>query len=271
MSLKKFYADPYYNIRAFTFQAIGASLACIALAALQLHDYASFDMAWWQMLAYPIIGIYLGGVSAVWIHNATHKSFASPVINELCGTLAGLHQLWGFNGWRLIHLVHHQYSDNVEHDPHPPRGRSYWQFTRDMFVESSFAISKRYRDHWQDTPRTRMLQKLVFASFLAATMSSLAMWFLLLGPAAFVFGFVPSLVWNHLMFAHINYYCHPADETGDTAAANLNHGLYYKLANAAWHGIYFHGNHHRKPMLFNPRHMPEKPVIHSDTVIKKAT
>ncbi len=258
MSLKNFYANPYYNIRAFALQAIAAGVACAALYSLRSPEFFAFEVSWWQPLVYGALGIYLGGLSAVWIHNATHKSFSSPIVNEACGTLAGLHQLWGFNGWRLIHLVHHQYSDNVEHDPHPPRGRSFWKFAREMFIQSSFTISKRYVDHWKNTPRTRLLQSLALVTFFIASTATLAAWFLLLGPVAFVFGYIPSLIANHLLFVDVNYSCHPADEKGETAAANLNNNLYHKLANFFWHGIYFHGNHHRRPMLFNPRYMPER-------------
>ena len=268
MSLRKFYEDPYYNIRSFAMQTVVAVVLCVVFYSLHSANFYSDSFAglgftesgfsWLNFLsyvAYAVIGIYLGGISCVWIHNSTHKSFKSSALNEICGYIAGLHQLWGINGWRLIHLIHHQYSDNHLYDPHPPRGRSFGKFLREMFVQSSFTISRRYREHWKDSLRTRILQKAVFAALIAAAFSSLIMWFLLLGPAAFIFAYIPSLIWNHVMFAHINYYCHPADEQGKTAAANLNHNLYYKTANALWHGIYFHGNHHRKTTLFNPQKM----------------
>jgi stearoyl-CoA desaturase (delta-9 desaturase) len=35
---------------------------------------------------------------------------------------------------------------------------------------------------------------------------------------------------------------------------NLNHGL-YKLGNLLCFGIYWHGNHHKRTNLFNPRYM----------------
>lgn len=270
MSLKKFYADPYYNIRAFSLQFAVAAVLCVVFYNLHDAGFYSFSFAWWQPLVYGVLGIYLGGLSAVWIHNATHKSFPNHLLNEACGELAGLHQLWGFNGWRLIHLVHHQYSDNIEHDPHPPKGRTFWAFARTMFIESSFTISRRYRDHWKESPRTRMLQRLVFVAFLSASLTTLAMWYLLLGPVAFVFGYIPSLIANHLLFVDVNYTCHPADETGATAAANLNHTLYYKIANFFWHGIYFHGNHHKKPILFNPRHMPVRAAKDTTSDLKEA-
>ena len=50
--------------------------------------------------------------------------------------------------------------------------------------------------------------------------------------------------------------CARGDEAGATAPGNLDHNPYYKCANALWFGIYYHGNHHRKPILFNPKYMP---------------
>jgi stearoyl-CoA desaturase (delta-9 desaturase) len=152
------------------------------------------------------------------------------------------------------------YSDDVEHDTHPPKGLTFWQFGKTMSVYSSKCISKRYREHWGNTPQTRLLQ--TAGLFMLVTMISfnLLFWFLLLGPAGFLFFYVPSYVANHLLYIDINYSAHPVNpQTGQTAATNLNHTLYYKLANALWFGIYFHGNHHRKPLLFNPRYMEIKP------------
>jgi stearoyl-CoA desaturase (delta-9 desaturase) len=256
MSLKKFYADPYYQIRSFAGNAALATLACIALYSLRDASFFSWNFTAIHLLYIPL-GIFLGGLSCVYIHNATHQSFANKWLNDACGYLAGLHQLWGYRGWKIIHLIHHQYSDNVAFDPHPTKGERFWPYTRKMFVRSSITISKRYAEQWRDRPNTRLLQAAGLVAFLAQTVSFLAFWFLLLGPVGFVLGYIPSLMWNHIMFAHINFFCHPLNEsTQETAAANLNHKLYYKVANVLWHGIYFHGNHHKKPNLFNPRKMP---------------
>lgn len=253
MSLKKFYADPYYQIRSFAVSASLAAAACALLYWLRPPEFYAFHATGWHLLLIPL-GIYLGGLSAVFIHNATHQSFPNRWLGDLCGSIAGLHQLWGYRGWKLIHLIHHQYSDHTEWDPHPTKGETFWRYTKKMFVRSSRTISRRYREHWSDSARTRTLQRVTVALFFAMAGLFLLFWFLLLGPAAFVFGYVPSYIANHLLFAHINFFCHPLDEeSGETKAANLTHGWYYPLANALWHGIYFHGNHHRKPNYFNPR------------------
>ena len=44
---------------------------------------------------------------------------------------------------------------------------------------------------------------------------------------------------------------------------------FYKVGNLIWHGIYFHGNHHKNASLFNPAKMdPSKAlpvIVHGDT------
>jgi fatty acid desaturase len=255
--IKRFYFDRYLHIRSFSFQLI-ASMAC-CLAAYQLHrtEFYQFTFSPWQLLLIPF-GIYAGGLSAVFIHNATHGSFPARWLNSLAGYICGVHQLWGFMGWKLIHLLHHMYSDQMDHDTHPPKGLTFWQFGRRMFVYSSQAVSRRYRDQWGNSAATCFLQSANLTIFWAMAAVNLVLWYMVLGPVGFAFFYVPSYLTNHLLFVDINYTAHPENpHTGDTAAANLNHNWYYKIANALWFGIYFHGNHHRRPLLFNPRHMQE--------------
>ena len=159
-------------------------------------------------------------------------------------------------GWKLIHLIHHHYSDNVAMDPHAPGDLGFWQFARVMFVKSSAKISERYREHWGNTPRTRFLQQSTLVIFFALAAANLTLCYLVLGPAGFLFFYIPSYAANHMLYVDINYTAHPKDPTtGETSAGNFTDTLYYKLANAMWFGIYYHANHHRKPQLFNPKYM----------------
>lgn len=260
--MKQFYADRYLHIRSFTLQLTVVSALCVALYQFHAPEFYQLSFAPWHLALIPL-GIYVGGVSAVFIHNATHNSFPWVWLNELCGHLSGLHQLWGFTGWKLIHLVHHLYSDNVDMDPHPPKNLTFWQFARIMFINSSKKISERYREHWGVNRTTQRLQKWVLIVFPVMAAVNLLFWYLLLGPAGFLFFYIPSYIANHLLFVDVNYTAHPKDPvTGESKPANLNHTLYYKIANRMWFGIYFHGNHHRRPQLFNPRYMQaiQRPV-----------
>jgi fatty acid desaturase len=253
--LKRFYTDRTLHLRSFTLNLLVSATLCAVIYHLQSPEFYQFQFAWWHLALIPL-GVYIGGVSAVFIHNATHHSFPKMWLNELCGHLAGLHQLWGYMGWKLIHLVHHQYSDNKDMDPHPPKDRTFWQFARVMFLESSGKISERYREHYGMNKTTKILHTGVLIVFTALAATNLLFWYLLLGPTGFLFFYIPSYISNHLLFVDVNYAAHPKDENGETAAANLDNTLYYKIANACWFGIYYHGNHHRKPTLFNPKYMP---------------
>lgn len=252
--MKRFYFDRYLHIRSFTINLSIVTLLCTLLYSVRTPEFFEFHFQYWHLALIPL-GIYLGGLSAVFMHNASHNSFPNRWLNEACGHISGSHQLWGFMGWKLIHLIHHHYSDTVDMDPHAPADMSFWQFARVMFVKSSQKISERYREHWGNTRQTLILQRATMALFLGLAAANLTLWFLLLGPAAFVFFYIPSYIANHLLYVDINYTAHPKDEAGATAAANLDNTLYYKVANFCWHGIYYHGNHHRKPLLFNPKYM----------------
>lgn len=254
-SLKQFYADRYLHIRSFTLSFLIAAALCVVLWNLRSPEFFTFHWENWMVLL-PFLGIYIGGVSAVFIHNATHGSFPSRFTNELAGYVAGIHQLWGYTGWKLIHLLHHQYSDDAQYDPHPPAGKGYWEFTAEMFYKSSGKVTERYREHWGESAQTKWLHRGVLITFLGMVACHLLMWYLLLGPVGFLLFYIPSLIANHLLFSHINYYAHPVNpETGETEASNMTSNLYYKLANLMWFGIYYHGNHHRKPTLFNPKYL----------------
>lgn len=268
--IKRFYTDRYLHIRSFSLSLLTILALCIALYHLRGSNMFSFRPQWWHLALIPL-GVYIGGISAVWMHNATHGSFKHPLINDLCGHVAGVHQLWGFTGWKLIHLIHHMYSDKTERDTHPPKGMTFWQFSRTMFIYSSMVVSKLYREHWGDDLKTRLLQRGTLIVFSALVAANLVFWYLLLGAEGFVFFYVPSYAANHLLYCHINYRAHPVNpDTGDTEPTNLNHNLYYKIANALWFGIYFHGNHHRKPLLFNPRYMPVKNTFTENTLPQRA-
>lgn len=257
--MKRFYSDRYLHIRSFTLGLFISLMLAVLVHSLHSPEFYAFHFQPWHLLLIPL-GMYIGGISAVFMHNASHGSFPNRWVNDLCGHVSGIHQLWGFTGWKLIHLLHHLYSDNLEMDPHAPGERSFWQFARIMFIKSSRKISERYREHWGNGPLTKLLQRATLMVFFAYAAANVFLMYALLGTAGFVFFYIPSYIANHLLYVSINYTAHPKDEaTGQTAAANLDNNLYYKVANALFFGIYYHANHHRKPMLFNPKHMVEAP------------
>ena len=73
----------------------------------------------------------------------------------------------------------------------------------------------------------------------------------------FIF-YVPSFMGMVGIFAHINYACHRDHEDGSVEIVNLNHNLYYKIANFITLGGYYHKNHHLNMNLFDPRELNTK-------------
>lgn len=258
MSLvKKFYSDRFFHIRQLLGSIAVTALACAALLKLRPYDFHRLDFSLWYLLLMPL-GFWVGGMSVIFIHNATHDSFPGKWLNRFCGHLSGMHQLWGFTGWKLIHVFHHMYTDNADLDIHSPKGMTFGQYVRKMIYFPSQIISRKYYEHWGNTPKSHMIRKFSFLLFVILLLSNLTFWYLLLGPAGMIFFYIPSYVGAYFLFAHLNYYGHPVDaNTGETHPVNLDHGLYFRLANRCWVGIYYHLNHHKKPALFNPMRMPE--------------
>jgi fatty acid desaturase len=254
----KFYSDRFFHIKLLIPSTAFTLMLCWLVSLIHSPSFYHFSFEWWYLLVIPL-GLWVGGLSVVFIHNATHKSFAFPWLNRLCGHISGMHQLWGFTGWGLIHVFHHQYSDKPGQDPHSPAGKGFLKYALQMSNDSSQVVINRYYEQFGNTPHSRLIITCSFLLFLLLVISNLTFWYLLLGPVGMLFFYLPSYISNFWLFAHVNYYGHRIDEkTGEMHPINLSEGWYYKLANLCWFGIYFHGNHHKKPLLFNPSHMAEK-------------
>lgn len=81
----------------------------------------------------------------------------------------------------------------------------------------------------------------------------LTIWYLLLGPTLFWLVYIPGILTIVAVFAHINYNCHVEHEDESVEIVNLNHNLYYKMANFFTINDYYHLNHHKNMNLFDPR------------------
>ena len=253
--LKRFYQDRFLHVKMLSGSLLFSGIMCVLLSNIRQPEFFEFHFQPWHLLLLPL-ALYLGGLSVIYIHNATHNSFPNILLNRFFGHLAGMHQLWGFSGWKLIHIIHHQYTDNADLDIHSPKGMTFGQYFLKMFYFPSQVISKRYYEHWGDTPKTRASRKFSFSLFLCLVLSNLYFWYLLLGPEGMVFFYIPSFFSAYYLFAHLNYFGHPVDAvTGETHPVNLNHNWYYKIANYIWHGIYYHENHHKRPLAFNPKYV----------------
>ncbi len=252
--LRKFLSDPYFFTRY-----CGISLAvflCIDTVLFLIRPTESYAIRVEpRHLAMIPLGMYLGVLSAVWIHNASHNSAGPRWLNAIVGEACGTHQLHGLMGWKIAHLIHHKYPDNPEFDPHPPGEMGFWPYMLGMRGGLFKCLHNAYVRQFGDSPRFRRITRIKNALGLMATFARIAFWVLLLGPTLFLFLYVPSYVANYLFFSHLNYASHRPSADG-AEILNLNHNLYYRIMNRLFSGMYFHKNHHLNPSYANPMRIP---------------
>jgi stearoyl-CoA desaturase (delta-9 desaturase) len=250
--MRKFYTDPYFLPRYFMACLLAHGTLCAMLYALHSSSFYRFHFTWAYLFLIPL-GLYAGGLSVVFMHNASHGSFLYPWLNWFCGHLAGMHQLWGFLNFQLGHLFHHQYSDNPDRDIHHPGDKTFWHYALTMWPQYTTNMNKHYVEHWGSNFSSRCYTVLLQSSLFALIGCNLLFWNLLLGPGWFLFFYLPSYIGMFLVYAVINYFGHSEDPvTGIFAPCNLDNNWLYRLGNVLLFGVFYHANHHRRPLLFNP-------------------
>tara|TARA_R110002049_G_scaffold309101_1_gene516878 strand:+ start:19133 stop:19969 length:837 start_codon:yes stop_codon:yes gene_type:complete len=253
--LSRFRKDPYFLLKYYGLTFTLSLVGVVALLAVRSSEFYSLDFRLWHILLIPA-GLYLGVHSAVLLHNAAHYNIKPRWLNRFLGELAGFHQLYGFAAWSVAHLVHHMYPDDLERDPHPPDGMEFGPYFLQMRTMLRNCLEKNYFAQWEDTPRSRFWWKVKNAFGFFGMWTRMALWFLLLGPELFIAFYLPSYVATIVFFAHFNYFTHRTTDDGSSVILNLDHNLYYKLANRLFFGIYYHGNHHHRPSYINPMDVP---------------
>jgi stearoyl-CoA desaturase (delta-9 desaturase) len=239
-----------------------AAFSLMVVVALLATGYrAPFEeLHWWYALVFPA-ALYAMIMAHVFIHNASHGNFPKA-INRIVGELCGVLVLTRFASWEIVHRRHHRYSDDPARDPHPAE-RRYWRYALNTLINVERQLQQQYFDVYGDTPNTRRYERVrALVSFTAGTML-IVMFFFLLGTAGFWVLFVPASVGAGLFVIHFNWCGHNAHTKDQTIApANLDHGWYW-LGNRMFFGIYYHGNHHKMAMLFNPMKLRSKPNLTS--------
>lgn len=232
-----------------------AALCATVLLMMQVGGLTPLSSVWDPrlLLLFPFV-CHIQILCSVYIHNATHHSFPR-VLNRLVGEACGLIVISRFASWEVIHRRHHRYSDDVEKDPHPVEP-SYWRYLLHTLVGVERQLQRIFFELHGDTPENRRYERRRAYISYATSILLIATWYRLLGAPAFTMLFFPASIVGILHLVHFNWSTHDAQsETRDYQPINLNTGFYW-LGNLAWHGIYMHKNHHRKPGLFNPAHMP---------------
>ncbi|MCF3649052.1 fatty acid desaturase family protein [Synoicihabitans lomoniglobus] len=238
---------------------LGSAVILVPVAsALGLVE---FSMSSWWLIP---LGALVGLQSAHLMHNAAHRNLRPLWLNRVVGEICGLQQLMGYPHWAVPHIIHHQFPDDPEKDPHPPETLDFLSFMGQMGQSMGRVVQNNFFDLWGGqkdaqaiwdwTRRTSMASRYARAMFLLV----------LLGPEAFVLGYMVSKIVNMVWYAHFNYATHRPAGNGETKILNLDHNLYYRFMNATMAGAYYHKNHHAQASLADPRKLnpiPAEPFI----------
>jgi stearoyl-CoA desaturase (delta-9 desaturase) len=243
------------------YDSIHLVFAATTIATLHAIGYrapvSEFEL-WQLVLLLP--ATYLMIMTHVFIHNASHGNFPKS-INRVVGEICGVIVLSKFASWEIVHRRHHRHSDDPRFDPHPAT-RRYWPYVFATLINVEKQLQAQYFEIHGDTPATRRYE--LFRSFFSfvSGLSLVAMWFTVLGAPIFFVVYLPAFVLAALFVIFFNWAGHNAHTaTGEIEPTNLDTGIFW-LLNRVFFGIFYHGNHHKMSMLFNPMKMP--PVTRAD-------
>lgn len=226
----------------------------VGICGLLLITFLFYPLHLWYIA--PILaGIYVGHLSSMLMHNASHGNLRPRFLNRTIGEVCGFIQVYGFIGFQTVHYFHHIHPDDRLLDPHPPsEADSYFAYLTGVkhlikrFMDRTWleTFGKSRSDHvwWQTQTGFFFLNQYGRLVFL----------YILLGPPLFATFFIPSFLANIYLYNKFNYFTHRTNPDGSVEILNLNDTLYEKLVNAMFAGILFHKNHHRRPYLYDPRH-----------------
>jgi len=243
----QFRSNPRFYILYDTVH-IAFALTCLAVMNAIGHDGLITIWRWEYLALLPLV-THAQILSSVFVHVCTHKSFPRWC-NRLIGEMCGLVVLTRFASWEIIHQRHHQYTDDVEKDPHPVNA-SYWKYLFFTIKNVEHQLQQAYFETYGDTPENRKYERnRAFYSYFTNILLIIT-WYTFLGPHAFFFFFVPASIIGMLHLVHFNWSTHNAMAGTDFHPVNLDRG-YFWVGNRLWFGIYMHGNHHKRPQALNP-------------------
>lgn len=257
-----YFALPWAQFRRhptfYLWYDVACSTLCIAAIATMIgtgYEAPFDDFAWWHFALLPV-ALYVLIMAHVFIHNASHGNFPKA-INRIVGEICGLMVITRFASWEIVHRRHHRYSDDPKRDPHPAQ-RGYWRYALDTIVNVELQLRQQYYDVYGDTPETRRYERWRGRLSFVTGLLLILTWYLLVGESGFFLFMVPGSVGAGLFVIHFNWCGHNAHRNeGKIEPTNLDYGWYW-LGNRIFFGIYYHGNHHKMAMLFNPMKMPAK-------------
>lgn len=244
----RFEKDPWF---LFKYDAGWLLVLVAASAGLWSSGWSGLSVSTTDLLLFLPAACYFSVLGHVLVHNAAHGNLP-PILNGLVGELGGLFVGTRFAAWDILHQRHHRFPDHPEKDPHPVQKNFLAFVVFKMIGNLEPNIQQQFHELFGHAPLRVWQAKLRTVLGVIATGALLVFWFVLLGPRAFVFLFVPATTLSALYVAHFNWVTHDAkNKDGDYRPIDLDHG-YYWFANRALFGLYCHATHHDRPHLFNP-------------------
>lgn len=214
----------------------------------------SFAPSTGQMFFLVPFAMIWGCLIASFLHNASHANVGGRLLNRMVGEFCGAWVLYGYTNFIMIHHLHHRYSDE-KHDPVHPGEMNFLVFLsapmRYMIVATKGWLRER---HGEDQNYETLMQGQTVIFHINLVLK-IVLWHSIFGTDLFLAFYIPALLANYGILAHINYVCHRENEDGSVEIVNLNNNLYYRFANFITFGGYFHKNHHLRLNVFNPAKM----------------
>ncbi|WP_413576682.1 fatty acid desaturase [Bdellovibrio sp. HCB290] len=224
-------------------------------AAIATYDkgFAATDLLW------ILAGLLVTFPTSSIMHSAAHGSYRPRFLNRFLGEVMGFWHNLSIDIWAVVHFYHHKHTDIPNLDPHPALGHTYMGFLDASGKSFGAAFTHHFFDcHGKGDKAMRAFQLTILNFKVRSPIVSL-IWFLLLGPKAFVFFYGTNIVFKRYHYAWFNWATHR--KTGDEVQVlNLNHGI-YKFVNLISWNLYYHGNHHLYPFLINPKNLPQQAKI----------
>lgn len=253
--LQRFKTRPNYLIGYFSVSLlIFAGLVSLELKSTVLQGLLTQPISPWGFLLLPL-GLILAIQIPVLAHNCVHGNLRHKFLNIVCGEIAGVYTLLGFEAFGLNHIFHHAFSD-TDLDPHNPTGKPFYKFFFANNLGGTEPVLRKYLEYHGDTLLNRNKFKWIVFLHFANVPIRLAFWFFLLGPSLFLTFFIPSYLFHMFVFAHINFITHETLSDGSVRLHNLDSNYYYKFVNFFGSGVYFHKNHHLNTAYYNPQSGP---------------
>lgn len=246
-----FKTDKHFFLKYFSLELFGASTLFIALYLWKGPLTESIALTWTHFFLLPL-AFLLGVKLPVTLHNAVHENFKPRVLNEVIGEIGGFFVLFGLAPFRISHILHHAFAD-TEFDPHPPDGKGFLYFLTTTQLNSILVIRRKFLSFHGESVLTHAILVVEMGIYYLGILARIACWLWILGPTLMLTFFLPALITNIVVFAHINFATHIKKEDGTSELVNLNGNLYYKTINFIGDGAYFHKNHHTWPKRINPK------------------